>query len=282
MILSLEAIRGRQNSAYSPSRVAIQNMPRLGISSYTFVWAAGVPGYPPPPSPLTALDLLDKAVKLGVRVVQIADNLPLDQLPETELKSLLDRAQDLNLEIELGTRGIQAEHLRCQLQLATRFGARLLRVVTDTRTHRPLPGEVVAALAPLATEFERAGVTLAIENHDRFKAATLREIVTRIGSRHVGICFDTANSFGCLEGPEQVLETLGRHIVNFHLKDICVCRPPHHKGFIMEGRPAGQGQLDVPDLLKRLERFGVHPNVILELWPPPQASVSAAIEVEDK
>ena len=256
-------------------------MQRLGISSYTFVWAAGVPGYPPPPNPLTPLGLLDKAAKLGVRVVQVADNLPLDQLPEIELEPFLSRAQSLGLEIELGTRGIQAEHLRRHLQLATRLGARLLRVVTDTRTHRPSPSEVITTLAPLAPEFERTGVTLAIENHDRFKAATLREIVTQIGSQRVGICFDTANSFGCLEGPEQVLETLGPHIVNFHVKDVCVFRPPHHKGFIIEGRPAGQGQLDIPDLLKRLERFGVHPNVILELWPPPQATIDAAIDLEE-
>ena len=112
-------------------------MQRLGISSYSFVWAAGVRGYPPPPNPLTPLGLLDKAAKLGVRVVQIADNLPLDQLPETELESLLGRAQSLSIELELGTRGIQAEHLRRQLQLAARLGARLLRVVTDTRAHRP-------------------------------------------------------------------------------------------------------------------------------------------------
>jgi hypothetical protein len=48
----------------------------LGLSSYTFVWSVGVPGYPQPPAPLTAEGLLRKAAEFGVTVVQIADNLP--------------------------------------------------------------------------------------------------------------------------------------------------------------------------------------------------------------
>ncbi|NTW36601.1 MAG: hypothetical protein HGB17_10810, partial [Syntrophobacteraceae bacterium] len=49
---------------------------RLGIGSYTFPWAVGMPGHRPA-QPMTALDLLDKATQLGVGVVQICDNLPL-------------------------------------------------------------------------------------------------------------------------------------------------------------------------------------------------------------
>ena len=58
---------------------------QLGISSYTFSWAVGIPGYPQPLQPLTALALLDRASELGVGVVQIADNLPLDALPPLKL-----------------------------------------------------------------------------------------------------------------------------------------------------------------------------------------------------
>jgi hypothetical protein len=49
---------------------------RLGIGSYTYAWAIGVPGYPPPPPPLTPQALLDRVAELGVRTVQLADNLP--------------------------------------------------------------------------------------------------------------------------------------------------------------------------------------------------------------
>ena len=57
------------------------NMFRLGISSYTFAWAIGVPGHPTP-SPLSAFDLLERAAEYGVGVLQIADNLPLDRMSD--------------------------------------------------------------------------------------------------------------------------------------------------------------------------------------------------------
>jgi 3-oxoisoapionate decarboxylase len=79
-----------------------------------------------------------------------------------------------------------------------------------------------------------------------------------------------------------VLETLGPHVVNVHVKDYRVFRPPHNKGFLVEGRPAGQGQLDVPRLIDRLEALGRDPNVILELWPPPQSTLEESIELEHR
>lgn len=255
---------------------------RLGIGSYSYVWAVGVPGYPQPARPLSATDLLAKAAALKVRVVQIADNLPLHRLDDEELDAFARRAAELGIELELGTAGIDADNLRRYIAIARRLNARVLRTVIDAGDDRPSPAQVIARLAPLASEFERAGVTLAIENHDRFKAATLRDIVERLGSAHIGICLDTSNSLGCMEGPEHVVETLGRHVVNLHIKDVRVFRPPHHKGFVVEGRPAGQGQLDIPALLARLRAFGVAPNAIVELWPPPEQDVADAVAKEER
>ena len=64
---------------------------RLGISSYTLVWSVGVPGYPRPPRPLTATADRSSA-ELGVKVVQIADNLPLDELSSVDIDRLQERA----------------------------------------------------------------------------------------------------------------------------------------------------------------------------------------------
>ncbi len=255
---------------------------KLGIGSYTYVWACGVPGYPPPASPLTAIALCDRAARLGVRVVQIADNLPLHTLDAGALDALRRRADDLDLELEVGTRGIAAEHLNRYVGIAGRLRSRILRVVIDTPTDRPSPDEVVARLLPQTRLLESAGITLAIENHDRFKAKALLAIIEALGSRHVGVCLDTANSLGCLETIEQVVETLGPRTVNLHLKDVGVVRAPHHKGFVIEGRPAGQGQIDFPRVLQRLREFGVDPNAIIELWPPPEPTLAAAIEQEDQ
>jgi sugar phosphate isomerase/epimerase len=253
---------------------------RLGISSWTFTWAIGVPGHPPE-HPVNASGLLDKAAELGVHLVQIADNLPLDQLSPPQLDAFGKRAAELDVSLEVGTRGIGHDHLRTYLQLAERLRSPILRVVIDTADHHPDADEVVDIIKAIIPEFERAGVCLAIENHDRFKAKTLAGIIERIGSRCVGICLDTVNSFGALEGPEVVLKVLGPLVVNLHVKDFAIFRAGHLMGFIVEGRPAGRGRLNVPWLLEELHGLGKDPNAILELWTPPEETLSATIAKEE-
>jgi sugar phosphate isomerase/epimerase len=151
--------------------------------------------------------------------------------------------------------------------------------VIDTAHHHPTPEEAVSLLQPLQTEFEAAGVSLAIENHDRFQTSELAQMVRSLGS-WVGICLDTVNSFGALEGPGLVLDTLGPLTVNLHVKDFTIFRATHMMGFTVEGRPAGQGRLDVPWLLGELKPYNRHFNVILELWTPPEATLAATIAKE--
>ena len=253
---------------------------RLGISSWTYTWAIGVPGYPAE-QPMTALGLVDRAAELGVHLVQIADNLPLDQLSPTELDALKAYASESDISVEVGTRGIGHDNLRTYLGLAELLKSPILRVVVDTDDFHPDPDDVVDILKAIVPDFERAEVCLAIENHDRFKARTLAQIVKRVGSAYVGICLDTVNSFGALEGPEVVLEALGPLVVNLHVKDFTIFRASHLMGFAIEGRPAGQGKLNVPWLLEELAGLGLDPNAILELWTPPEETLAATIARED-
>jgi sugar phosphate isomerase/epimerase len=252
---------------------------RLGIGSYTYTWAIGVPGYPPE-RPMQAVELVERAAELGVRVVQIADNLALDELPGEEIAALKERADGLGISIQVGTRGIEPNHLRAYLQLARRFRSPILRVVIDTPQQHPAEAEIVRTLRALAPELDRAGVVLAVENHDRFAARTLVEILRRIDSDRVGVCLDTANSFGALEGPEVVVDALGPWVANLHVKDFCISRAVHRMGFTIEGRPAGQGRLDVRGLLERLRDLGRDPDAILELWTPPEDTLAQTIGKE--
>lgn len=245
---------------------------RLGISSYTFAWAVGIRGYSTPPQPLTAEGLLQKAVQLGVRVVQIADNLPLDRLSEPALDELSRQARQLGIDLEVGTAGTDPDHLRAYLSLAVRLRSPLLRLVLDTEHSRLSPHEAVQALRQVLPEFAAANVCLAIENHDRFPAATLADLLEQLGGEHVGICLDTANSLGCGEGLDTLLRVLGRRVVNLHVKDFRARRLSHGKGFLIEGCPAGDGLVDIPGLLADLLVRGRDPNAILELWAPPEAS----------
>jgi sugar phosphate isomerase/epimerase len=254
---------------------------RLGISSYTYTWAIGVPGSPPA-HPMDALGLLLKAADLGLGLVQYADNLPLDELSYSQIKRLDQMALERSIGIEVGTRGVAPNHLLTYLSLAERFGSSIVRIVVDRADHHPSEAEIVASLRAVMPDYERAGVCLAIENHDRFRARALTRLLEQIDSPSAGICLDTVNSFGALEGPEAVLAELGPWVVNLHIKDFTIGRPEHKMGFTVEGRPAGQGRLDVPWLLETLCGLGRDPNAILELWTPPQEDLAATIALEDR
>lgn len=252
---------------------------QIGISSYTYTWAIGVP-HSPPPHPMTAIGLLQRAAQLGVHRVQFADNLSLADLSDDDLGVFERRAQELKIAIEIGTRGIDPEHLLRHLQLCQRLQSPLLRIVPDKGKHHPSPGEVVETLKGVMGAFENADIILAIENHDRFTSPTIKGIIEQVGSKHLGVCLDTVNSFGALEGPEVVLGILGPLTVNLHVKDFAVVRASHMMGFSIEGRPAGQGQLNVPWLFETLKNYGRDPSAILELWTPPESNIAATIEKE--
>ena len=78
---------------------------KLGISSYTYPWAIGLSDAKPS-QPLQPLQLLEKARELGVGIVQFGPNMPLDQLPETELRDIVKRANSWKIDLEMGMVGI--------------------------------------------------------------------------------------------------------------------------------------------------------------------------------
>lgn len=251
---------------------------QLGLGSYGCAWSIGVPGYEQPQAPMDAFGLLRFADELGLKLIQIADNLPLHGLSEQERYTLRDEARQRRIAIEVGTRGILPDVVSRYIELAQFFDSPLLRVVVDTKKHHPSPDEVVSLIQSALPQLHAAGITMAIENHDRFKVRTLAEIIERIDSPSVGICLDTVNSFGSMEGPEVVLDVLGQYVVNLHVKEFVIQRVPHNMGFIVTGMPAGQGMLDVPWLLEKLK--GREFSAIIETWLSPEATMEATVAKE--
>ena len=241
---------------------------RLGIGTYTFPWAVGVEGRVPR-EPLSVLDVLRRARQLGVHVVQFCDNLPLTSLSPAELAAAHAFARDHQMAVEIGTRGVaDTANLLANVELARRFQSPLVRLVLDSKGHEPTPAECCALLRPLLPRFADAGVQLAIENHDRFPSPTLASLVEALGPDRVGICLDTVNSLGALEGPEVVVKTLAPYTLNLHLKDFTIERVSSQMGFVVNGCAVGQGRLNVPWLLEQLRAAGRDVNAILELWTP--------------
>ncbi len=255
-------------------------MTKLGLGSYGVAWNIGVPGFDQPDQPMDAFGMLRFADELGLKLIQIADNLPLDALSPGEQARLRDDARARGIAIEVGTRGIQTEHLQRWIEIARYFESPILRTVIDTKTHHPDPDEVVALVRAALPALRAAGITLAIENHDRFKARTLAGIIDVVADPLVGVCLDTVNSFGALEGTELVVAELGRCVVNLHVKEFVVRRLTHNMGFEVTGCPAGQGMLDVAWLLETLLREGRSFNAIIEIWLSPDTDMRVTTEKE--
>ncbi|HVY68460.1 MAG TPA: TIM barrel protein, partial [Verrucomicrobiae bacterium] len=164
---------------------------RLGLSSYTYGWAVGVPGHVPG-QPIDEHGLLDHCAYHRVKVLQIGDNLPLHPFAAARLTRLAERAVRDGVQLEVGARGLTVQRVADYADLARKLGARLIRFVIDDADYHPDPKTVTAVLVEVAPLLD--GLTLGIENHDRFSAASLRRMIEAAGSDRIGVCLDTANS----------------------------------------------------------------------------------------
>ena len=255
---------------------------RIGIGSYTYTWAIGVPGYPVLQTPMSAMGLLERADALGAKVVQYADNLPLHLLDRNELLGLAAEASKRGIVFEVGAKGLTSENLERYIELAELCGSRVVRFVIDGVDYTPSCEEVVGVIRPFVGRLEKGGLALALENHDRLSCLEFVSIVERCNSANVGICLDTVNSFGALEGMREVIDCLLPYTLNLHIKDFTIGRLDHKMGFKVEGRPAGKGELDIPGLLNRLNVFGRCSTAVLELWTPYGPTMEETIAREDE
>ena len=250
---------------------------RLGISSYTFGWAVGVRGHAPA-NPLNELGLLSKAREAGVRIVQIGDNLPLHTFAKERLDALARGARSEGIEIQVGARRLTVDQVEAYAEIARRLDTKLVRFVIDDADYHPAPAEVIEVLRKSAPSL--IGLTLGIENHDRFPAKVLRDAIEAAGQENIGVCLDTANSLGAGEGLDTILPILAPLTVNLHLKDFRVDRLEHLMGFTVTGTPAGQGLMNAPALIAALEPFGRCDSAVLEQWTPPAEKLTETIARE--
>lgn len=254
---------------------------KLGISSFTFPWAIG--GIEPDqPVVMSAFDLLERAHELKADVLQIADNLPIGQLIETDLLKLKAQANQYAIDLEVGTRGIKSENLENFLRIAKLLGSPILRVVIDSKGHEPTISEIVQLLKPFEPKFKEAEIKLAIENHDRLTCAEFNEIIDQVGADWVGICLDTVNSLGAVEAPNTVIPALAPRAINVHMKDFEIVRTNGQMGFTVRGTALGEGRLDIAEVVTAVGGRNREITAVIELWTPRQDSYEATVALENE
>jgi sugar phosphate isomerase/epimerase len=245
---------------------------QLGLSTYSFPWAVGINDFSPA-HPLTATELLQYAAEKNVRCIQFGDNYPLHLLETGKLNELKNRADHLNLKLQVGTRKLTVENINTYISIAGILETDFIRIVIDDDNYHPSESDVIEVLDEALPYLKKAKLLLAIENHDRFPARTLKNIIESTDVDTVAICLDTANSLGAGEGLGEVVSVLGPYTVNLHIKDFTIKRVPHKMGFRINGCAAGEGMLNIPSLVNEIKKYGRCHSAILELWSDPQSTI---------
>jgi 3-oxoisoapionate decarboxylase len=262
------------------TRMNIPGLGRIGIGSWTYPWAAGTVRNCRPRQPMSPSGLVRQAAELGVKVVQIADNLPLDELTIAELKDLRKLSQDHGIDLQVGTRGVDCSHLFKYLEIALQLEARLIRTMENSQGPRATISAIEKNVSLVLPEFVQAGVSIALENYEAYSTGDLARLINTIKNPNLGICLDVVNSLGALESPDQILDNLAPLTINLHLKDFTIQRLEHLMGFVFLGSPVGQGRLPLEQIFQRLAQSQHRPDVIVELWTPFTKTLEETLALE--
>jgi sugar phosphate isomerase/epimerase len=249
----------------------------IGLGTYAFFWQ----WHATAETPLSMIDMVNRTADLGVRLFQICDYPAIDSYDTSDLDQLRVRATERGVRLELGTRGVQPQHLRRYLEMARRLDATLVRSMINTADHRPSPDEAVELLTSVAPVFEEAGVTIALETYEQVPVSTLVDIVTRVGAPSIGICVDPANCVAALELPTATVEAVAPYARNIHVKDFAFSRQNGWVGFTLAGCPLGEGLLDYRHLITTTQARELGLSQIIEHWLPWQGDSASTIRTEN-
>jgi sugar phosphate isomerase/epimerase len=248
----------------------------IGLGSYAFFWQQSEKN----PNALTLAQVFHATKDLGVDLFQICDYAPLIKMSEAELEASAVNAKELGLTIELGTKGIEPENLELFLKLAKIFDAKLVRSMVYSPTSRPTLEQAAQYLSRAMPAYEAAGVTLALETYEQISTIDLAELVSKNGSKNLGICLDPANVVARFEHPKHCVETAAPLVKNIHVKDFAFARQDGWVGFTFTGAEMGTGAHDYRHLLQTVEPRSKGINEIVEHWLPWQGDIETTIALE--
>jgi sugar phosphate isomerase/epimerase len=255
----------------------------IGLGTYAFFWQHQpvLPDGAAVSAPLDLAAMLRRSKELDAEVFQICDYAPLTGLTEAQLREVKALADDLGIALELGTRGVEADHLATFLRLAEILGVTLVRSMLYTTESRPSPAEAEGMLRTTLPAYEAAGVSLALETYEQVPTATLVALIEQLGSDRLGICLDPANTVAALENPREVVERCAPYVLNMHVKDFAFTRRDGWVGFTLAGAELGTGLLDYEHLMTTVDPETRGINRIVEHWLPWQGALDETVRLED-
>jgi sugar phosphate isomerase/epimerase len=248
----------------------------IGLGTYAFFWQHS----DLVDEPLSLIGAFEATKALGVELFQICDYAPLEAMDDRELADAAAAARDLGLTIELGTKGVEPDRLAGFLDLAARFGARLVRSMLHSADTRPTLAQAEEWLRAALPAYEASEVELALETYEQVATADLVSLIERIGSPRLGVCLDPANVVARLERPRDCVEVTAALVKNVHVKDFAFARQPGWVGFTYGGAPMGDGLHDYEHVLQTVRPRERGVNEIVEHWLSWQGDAETTVRTE--
>jgi len=249
----------------------------IGLSTYAFFWRTSSRN----PSPITLEEMLANTRALGADLLQICDYAPLDNMSPRELIRVSQAAKDLDLTLELGTRGMRPTHLRRYLEIAELLGAHLVRSMVQTAPGEPTIAEVPSLLEQVLPAYASQQVELALETYEQLPTADLVRLVATVDHPSLGIVLDPGNCVAALEMPQDVIDRTAPYVKNLHVKDFAFSRRNGWVGFTYAGCPLGEGLLDYDYLVEKTRPIDRGINQVIEHWLPWTDNISETTRLEE-
>ncbi len=225
---------------------------RIGLSVYGTTFSMGIDPASGRPT-ITPMQLMDKAIAAGLEGVE----LPASLMQGENTATVAQFAEERGLFITLETHGYDPNKLAGAINLGVRLGAGTIRTIVGGAKlggdRRPLAGrwqsflqEILAGLRQATAIAERAGMNLAVENHQDLASEELLWLCESIGSQSFGITLDTGSTLATAEEPVDFARRIAPHAKNVHLKDYQVYM--YNEGYRLVRCPLGQGVVNFPAL----------------------------------
>lgn len=245
----------------------------LGLDTNSYRLATGLFEYRPQ-RPVGLPELIERAHRLDLAGIQIANPRLLESDDPAYLYDLRQRFAARGLYVELGAGGTDAEHLRQVIVTASRLGASIVRTfVADERQSgwaawRQMLDRAVEGLKQVVPVALDHGVQVVIENHGDLTSPELVSLLDKVGSDDVvGVCFDTGKSLLVVEDPVAAAQNLAPYVKTACLTDYQLLATP--LGARVMGCALGQGAVDLLAIVQILRER--QPDLHLNVESPVQS-----------
>ena len=226
----------------------------IGMHSYGFAWKAQ--------RFHDALTFLEHAHSIGASGVQVT----IGQRDTDYIRNLRQRWEgwDMFLEAQASLPADEGAIARfnAEVESAKAAGATVMRSAmlsgrryetfnsaADFEAFRAKSWKSLTLAEPIV---KKHSIRLAVENHKDWLIPEFLEMLRKISSEYVGICVDTGNSIALLEDPMAVIDAYAPFAFSTHIKDMGVAE--YDRGFLLSEVPVGAGFLDLPRMIKTIER----------------------------